>query len=109
MRGDLARHPALERRLAWLLRSGTWLGSLVITTGLIQLWNPAAGAPPKWGSDTITLGVAIFLFLPILRVALMMAVFLHDRDYRFAAIALLVLVIIAAGAGLGMYLGVQGG
>jgi uncharacterized membrane protein len=103
MRVDHARHPALERRLAQLLRYGTWIGSLVIAVGLALAWLVPDSALP--GTRAVTLGVALFIFLPILRVAVMLGVFLRDRDYRFAAIALLVLAVIGLGAALGIYLG----
>jgi uncharacterized membrane protein len=110
MNPDHARHPELERRLALLLRYGTWLGSLVIAVGLGLTWiPPTEGSPVNLGMGIVTLGVAIFIFLPITRVALMLAVFLCDRDYRFAAIALTVLTVIALGAVLGTYLGAQAG
>ena len=40
-------------------------------------------------------GVALFILLPVARVALMIAIFLRERDYAYTAISTLVLVIIA--------------
>jgi uncharacterized membrane protein len=45
----------------------------------------------------VTIGIALFILLPVMRLILMLGVFLHQRDYRFSAIAALVLVIVAAG------------
>lgn len=42
-------------------------------------------------------GVAVFIFLPVARVALMLAIFLRERDYVYTVTAALVLAIIAAG------------
>ena len=35
----------------------------------------------------MTIGIALLLLLPVLRVVLMLIVFLRKRDYRFSAIA----------------------
>lgn len=45
----------------------------------------------------VTIGIAMFLLLPVLRVVLILIVFLRERDYRFSAIAALVLTITLAG------------
>jgi uncharacterized membrane protein len=50
----------------------------------------------------VTLGIGLFILLPVLRVFLMLLVFLRDRDYRFSAIAALVLAILALGLLIGM-------
>jgi uncharacterized membrane protein len=42
-------------------------------------------------------GVAVFILLPVARVALMLTLFLRERDYAYTVIAALVLAIIAAG------------
>lgn len=86
----------LERRLAGLLRYGTWLASLVIAVGLIlTTFRPAdikvAGA-----------GIVLFILLPVSRVLLMLFAFLGERDYRLALAAGLVLGIIVAGVVLGI-------
>jgi uncharacterized membrane protein len=49
-----------------------------------------------------TVGIALFILLPTLRVLLMLLVFLRERDYRFTAIAALVLAIILLGFAVGM-------
>ncbi len=45
----------------------------------------------------VTIGIALFILLPVMRLILMLGVFLHQRDYRFSAIAALVLAIVAVG------------
>jgi uncharacterized membrane protein len=45
----------------------------------------------------VTVGIALFILLPIMRLILMLGMFLHQRDYRFSAITALVLAIVAAG------------
>lgn len=42
-------------------------------------------------------GVALLVLLPITRVALMLVIFLSERDFAYAAISALVLGIIGAG------------
>jgi hypothetical protein len=85
-------HDRLERRLARTLGLGTWIGSAVVAAGfLASLRLPIGGA--------IELaGVAIFIALPVLRLALMLAAFARRREWIFAATAALVLLIIAISA-----------
>ena len=52
----------------------------------------------------LTLGVALFILLPVFRVLLMIIVFVRDGDYCFGAIATLVLAIIILGAAPGMHM-----
>ena len=66
--------------------------------GLTDEHAPAGGAA-AYASRTI--GIALFLLLPVLRVVLMLIVFLRERDYRFSAIAALVLRILLVGFVLG--------
>ena len=49
-------------------------------------------------------GVAIFILLPIARVALMLSTFARRRERLFASIAALVLVIIIGGAAASLYM-----
>jgi uncharacterized membrane protein len=92
---SLARHHKLERLLARVLDQGTWLASGIIGAG----WLLAAAG---WRSVAlIDGGIALFLLLPVLRVAIMLVVFVRERDYRFGLIAALVLSIIVLGAWLG--------
>lgn len=43
----------------------------------------------------VTIGIALFILPPVMRLILMFGVFLHHRDYRLSAIAALVLTIVA--------------
>jgi uncharacterized membrane protein len=92
MTADLARHPELERLLSKVLYRGSWLASCVIALGLIL--TPIG----PFGARVISVGIALFILLPVLRVLLMLIVFVRERDYCFSAIATLVLVIIVLGA-----------
>jgi len=104
MTADFVRHPRLERLLARVLRSGTWLASGVIALGLaLPVIDWPGISPALTGPRIITAGIALLIFLPVLRVVLMLIVFFREGDYRFGAIATLVLVIIVLGAALGMH------
>jgi len=81
----------MNARLADLLHYGTWLASIAIGAG----WALRS-------TRIETIGIALFILLPTLRVLLMLLVFLRERDYRFTAIAALVLAIILLGFAVGM-------
>jgi uncharacterized membrane protein len=49
-----------------------------------------------------TMGIALFILLPTLRVLLMLVVFIRERDFRFAFIAGLVLAMILLGIVVGL-------
>jgi uncharacterized membrane protein len=88
-----------ERAIAGLLRYGTWLASAIIAAGLaVELLDHLAGTglTGSSGFDLVKAGVALFILLPVTRVALMLALFLRERDYAYAAISALVLTIIGA-------------
>jgi uncharacterized membrane protein len=51
---------------------------------------------------SVKVGVALFIVLPAARVALMLLIFLRERDYAFSLISALVLTIIAAAFLLGL-------
>jgi uncharacterized membrane protein len=93
--------PRLERLLASLLQVGTAIASIVIGLGLLfDLVGARAGfAVPGTGSDLdlVTVGVAGFILLPVLRVVAMLIAYLYDRDLLLSAISAAVLAIIAAG------------
>ena len=79
----------MEKALGAMLLYGTCLASLVIALGLvIAILSGAAGM------RIAAVGIALFIVLPIARVAAMLFFFLVSRDYRFSGIAALVLVII---------------
>lgn len=89
-----------DQIIAGLLRYGTWFASALIAFGILM----AAIEPfrtslalPWTGLDVVKVGVAVFILLPVARVALMLAIFLRERDYAYAGIAALVLAIIAIG------------
>ncbi|MFM0001619.1 DUF1634 domain-containing protein [Paraburkholderia dipogonis] len=91
----------LEHWLAALLHYGTWIATGTIALGLAialaAMRTTGAGLPASAGMPVVTIGIALFILLPVMRLILMLGVFLHQRDYRFSAIAALVLVIVAAG------------
>jgi uncharacterized membrane protein len=95
-----ANHRLRERLIANLLRYGTWIACALIAIGM------AAGALQPLGYSLpfglyapglVRTGVALFIALPVARVALMLITFLRERDTVYALIAALVLAIIAAG------------
>jgi len=88
-----------ERRIAALLHYGTWLASGVIAAGLLAQW--LLGEPP-WAGLLASVGIGVFIALPVLRVALMLAIFLRERDYLYSALALAVLAIIAVALAVGL-------
>lgn len=89
-----------EQIIAGLLWYGTWIASTIIAVGMIvgEL-QKLAGSPvfDLSGYDVVKAGVALFILLPIARVALMLTIFLQERDYVYVLISALVLLIIAAG------------
>ena len=110
MREPLARHPVIERHLARLLGAGTALASLIVAIGMLLGWSAAlAPVPMATGAGVVSVGIALFLMLPVLRLAVMLWIFLRERDYRFAAITSLVLAVIAASVVLGIVFGAHSG
>ena len=105
MRADLTRRPGLEHLLARVLHRGTWFAWSVIALGLalpMVGWSQASFA--MMYTRIITVGIALLIALPVLRVVLMVIVFVRARDFRFSAIAMLVLAIIVLGSVLGMHM-----
>ena len=102
----------LEGMLAQLLNYGTWFSSAVTALGLVlvqvegYLGASALGGPS--GTTIVTAGIALLIMLPVLRLALMLVVFLRERDYMFGVITATVLIIIAFGTALGIYQPVHG-
>lgn len=86
-----ARDTKLERRLAIVLRVGTWSASAVVGAGLVLS-----------STNVVTAGIGLFIALPIVCVALMLLWFLRRRDYRIALVAALVLTVIAVAFVAGM-------
>jgi hypothetical protein len=96
----------LEGLLAGTLHYGTWLASAVIALGLaLALLESRLNAPTlaiRRDMRIATIGIALFILLPVVRVIVMFIVYLRQRDYRLSAIALLVLTIILLGFALGL-------
>ena len=97
-----------ERRdqiIAALLWYGTWCASALIAIGMLLEMREHSADSLGFGlsgRSLMTAGVALFILLPVGRVALMLAVFLYERDYLYAIISSLVLLIIAAGVVMGL-------
>lgn len=89
----------IEHSLARIFSAGTWLGSLLIATGLVLRcirWDHDAHALACM--RLITIGIALFILLPVLRVTLMAAAFMRRHDRTLGVIAFGVLCIIAIAA-----------
>ena len=101
MRRVMRAGTRLEHWLASLLHYGTWIATGTIAAGLVlalaAMRTHGGAHPAAAGMSIVTVGIALFILLPIMRLILMLGVFLHQRDYRFSAIAALVLAIVAAG------------
>jgi uncharacterized membrane protein len=52
-------------------------------------------------ADIVTVGIGLFILLPMLRVIVMLIFFLKERDYEFAAASFPVLLIIFSGFAIG--------
>lgn len=85
----------LEHRLAATLSRGTWLASAVIALGLLL---PSL---TQQGARIVTVGLALLILLPVLRVMLMLVAFLRARDFPLTAVAVLVLAIIGLSLAVG--------
>jgi uncharacterized membrane protein len=82
--------PRTEALLATLLHYGTWTATSVIGLGLLMI-----------NTRVVTVGIGLFIFLPFLRVVMMLILFARQRDYRFVVIAAVVLAVILLGLALG--------
>ena len=86
-----------EQVIAALLGYGVWLASTLIAAGMAAEWmHRSAGPVLAGGADLVRAGVVLFILLPVARVALMLALFVRERDYAYVAISALVLIIIGA-------------
>jgi uncharacterized membrane protein len=90
LKAETAPSGRLESLLARLLHHGTLAASGLIALGLAI---SVASGPLGWGIAAA--GIALFILLPALRVAVMLVFFLRAGDYRYGAIAALVLLIIS--------------
>ncbi|KMM84436.1 Protein of unknown function [Pseudomonas taetrolens] len=94
-----------EEIIATLLWYGTWLASVIIAIGMaLNALRPLEVSLSACFSsyNIVKIGVALFILLPVARVVLMLAIFLRERDFAYAAISALVLVTIAAGIVIGL-------
>jgi uncharacterized membrane protein len=102
----ISGHPVLERLLASVLQYGTWLASAAIGLGLaVALVDSHSGLHNVGflsSTRIISLGILLFILLPVFRVFLMLLVFVKERDHRFSVIAGLVLLILVLGFVVGM-------
>ena len=100
------RPAQLEWLLASTLHYGTWLASAAIGLGLAPALLHSRFSAPKLAilrdMRIATIGIALLILLPVVRVIVMLIVYLRHRDYRFSAIALLVLTIILLGFAVGL-------
>jgi len=90
LKAETAPSGQLEGLLGRLLHYGTLAASSIIALGLAL--NLASG---RLGLGIAAAGIALFILLPALRVAVMLGFFLRAGDYRYGAIAALVLLIIS--------------
>jgi uncharacterized membrane protein len=102
---DRHRLLRMEKILAGLLRYGALVASGWIAIGMaLDVFHrifPLIRSFITISDRCLAIGIVLLIALPVLRVALMTAVFLLERDYRFAAISGVVLVIITLGFILG--------
>jgi hypothetical protein len=100
------RSAQLEWLLADTLHYGTWLASAAIGLGLALALIDSRFSAPKLtilrDMRIATIGIALFILLPVVRVIVMLIVYFRQRDYRLGAIALLVLTIILLGLAVGL-------
>ena len=90
-------HRRLELCLARLLSLGTWLACALITVGIALSLVVGSMRTPF-----IMAGIALIIFLPVLRLLFTLTSFLRARDFPLAAVVALVLTIIALGAAFGV-------
>ncbi|WP_223645741.1 DUF1634 domain-containing protein [Corallococcus sp. EGB] len=105
MKGKAHRLERCEQGIAGLLWGGTWLASALIAAGLAlgathDFWSSLA--PGLSGYDVMKAGVALFIILPVARVALMLVMSLRERDYIYTAISVFVLAVITAAVMVGL-------
>ena len=85
-----------ERPIATLLWYGSWIATATLCAGCII---------PLFGFDGLrlaTAGIALFILLPVARVALLIILFTRARDPLYTMISIAVLAIIAAGFAVGL-------
>ena len=88
--------------MARVLYLGSLLACSIIALGIIlSLFHWRKELPSATGIKVVAAGISLLIFLPTLRVVLMLSAFVRDRDLLFSGISMLVLVIIVLGATLG--------
>ena len=91
----------LETLLTALLLYGTVIASVVTGAGLLLAllsgYVGVGGSTGTIGMRIVTAGIACFILLPVIRVAVMLIGYVRERDYRFVGIAAIVLLIIVLG------------
>jgi uncharacterized membrane protein len=91
----------METILTGLLRYGALVASGWLAFGMalnVLSENCASiNIPVTIPDGCLVIGIVLLIALPVLRVAIMMMVFMFQRDYCFAAIAGAVLIIITLG------------
>ena len=91
----------LEKLVAALLHYGSWLASAAIGLGFVLALIDSRFATRNLAilpnMRIATMGIALFILLPILRVLLMLLVFIREGDSRLALTAGLVLAVIILG------------
>jgi len=96
----------LECLLAGTLYYGTLMASAFVCVGLgLAMIGARLGAPRLAilrDMRIATIGIALFILLPVARVIVMVIAYLRQRDYRLSAIALLVLTVILLGFAVGL-------
>ena len=94
----------LEELLAALLRYGSWAASATIALGYILglIMNDPITGNRAAHTRIVSVGIGLFILLPILRVLLMLVFFVRERDFHFAFISGVVLAVILLGITLGV-------
>jgi uncharacterized membrane protein len=102
---DRQRLLRMEGLLTGLLRYGALVASGWMALGMaLSLLSTASGTAHHLATISdrcLAIGIVLLIALPVLRVGLMTAVFLLEKDYRFAVISGAVLLIITLGFLLG--------
>ncbi|HRO66927.1 MAG TPA: DUF1634 domain-containing protein [Pseudobdellovibrionaceae bacterium] len=91
------RIPRTEKLSSDLLWYGTWIAVVAVAAGL------SVGLDRPLGFGIAQFGIAVFILLPISRVALLLAIFLKEKDRVYVTMAASVLAIIAISVIVGFY------
>jgi Protein of unknown function (DUF1634) len=96
--------------LEWLLAGTLYYGTLMAST-VVCLGLGLAMIGGRFGAARLailrdmriaTIGIALFILLPVARVIVMLVAYVRQRDYLLSAIALLVLTVILLGFAVGL-------